>query len=53
MAKQNTKLLQVLFRQIGQDAGVYRVIAKRALVLLKAKTPQPACHVHDGAHSAT
>ena len=45
MAKQNIKLLQVLIRQIGQDAVVYRVIAKRGLVLLKAKAKQPACHV--------
>ena len=49
MAKQNTKLLQVLIRQIGQDAVVYRVIAKRGLVLLKAKAPQPHCQVHDSA----
>ena len=49
MAKQDTELLQVLIRQIGQDAVVYRVIAKRGLVLLKAKAPQPACHVHDTA----
>ena len=48
MAKQDTELLQVLIRQIGQDAVVYRVIAKRGL-LLKAKAPQPACHVHDTA----
>jgi len=39
MAKQNIKLLQVLIRQIGQDAVVYRVIVKRGLVLLKAKAP--------------
>ena len=39
MAKQDTELLQVLIRQIGQDAVVYRVIAKRGLVLLKAKAP--------------
>ena len=49
MAKQDTELLQVLVRKIGQDAVVYRVIAKRGLVLLKAKAPQPACHVHDTA----
>jgi hypothetical protein len=49
MAKQDTKLLQVLIRQIGQDAVVYRVIAKRGPVLLKAKAPQPACHVYDTA----
>jgi hypothetical protein len=49
MAEQDAELLQVLVRQIGQDAVVYRIIAKRGLVLLKAKTPQPTCHVHDTA----
>jgi hypothetical protein len=51
MAEQDTKFLQVLIRQIGQDAVVYRVIAKRSLVLLKAKAPQPPTDVHDGAPS--
>ena len=46
-AEQNAELLQVLIREIGQDAVVYCVIAKRGLVLLKAKAPQPARHVHD------
>jgi hypothetical protein len=49
MAEQDTKFLQVLIRQIGQDAVVYRVIAKRSL--LKAKAPQPPTDVHDGAPS--
>jgi hypothetical protein len=35
VAEQNAELLQVLIRQIGQDAVVYRV-----LVLLKAEAPR-------------
>ena len=39
MTEQDTKLLEVLIRQIGQDTVVYRVIAKRGLILLKSKAP--------------
>jgi len=35
VAEQNAELLQVLIRQIGQDAVIYRV-----LVLLKTEAPQ-------------
>jgi len=43
------ELLQVLIRQIGQDAEVYSVLTESGLVLLKAKAPQPTTKVHDGA----
>jgi hypothetical protein len=36
MAKQDTKLLEILIRQIGQDTVVYRAIAKFGLVLFNA-----------------
>jgi hypothetical protein len=49
MAKRDTELLQVLIRQIGQDADVYGVLAESGLVLFKAKAPQPTSKVHDGA----
>jgi hypothetical protein len=41
MAEQNAELLQVLIRQIGQDAEVYRVLTECSLVLIEAKAPQP------------
>ena len=45
----DAEVLEVLRRHIGQDAIIYRVIAKHGLVLLKAKAPKQACHIHDGA----
>ena len=45
----NTKLLQVLIRQIGQDAVVYSVLAERRPRTAQGQGSQPACHVHDTA----
>ena len=48
----DAKLLQSLVRQARKDRLVYLILAECRLILPEAKAPQPACHVHDGAHSA-
>ena len=45
MAKQDANLLEVLIRQFGQDAEVYRVFAESRLILTEAKAPQPTPEV--------
>jgi hypothetical protein len=44
-----TQVLHVFCRELRQDRLVFSVLAKRGLVLLKAKAPQPACDIHDSA----
>ena len=44
----DTPILQVFRRELRQNGFVHRVVAESGLVLLKAKAPQPHCHVHDG-----
>jgi hypothetical protein len=39
----------MILREIVQDAGVDRVLAKYRLILLEAKALQPTSDVHDGA----
>jgi len=49
MAEQDAELLEVLIRQIGQDADVYRVLAECRLISIEAKASQPTPEVHDDA----
>jgi hypothetical protein len=48
-AKWKTQLTEMIFREVGQDALVYLVLAEYRLILFEAKAPQPPCHVHGGA----
>jgi hypothetical protein len=45
----DTKVLQVLRRQVRQDRIVDLILAECRLILLEAKLPQPTSEVHDGA----
>jgi hypothetical protein len=45
--KWKTQLTEMIFREVGQDALVYLVLAEHRLILFEAQAPQPACHVHD------
>ena len=48
----DAQILQVLRREAGKKLFRNRVLAESGLLGLKAKAPQPACHVHDTAAPA-
>ena len=45
MAEQDAQLLQILIRQIGEDAEIDRIIAKRLRVLLQTDPAEPTVDV--------
>jgi hypothetical protein len=45
MAEQDAQLLQILIRQIGEDAEIDPVLAKRLPVLLQADPAEPTVDV--------
>ena len=47
MPKRHAKLLKVDLGQVRQNISVNFVLAERALVLAKAKAPQPTPDIHD------
>ena len=47
--KSDTKVLQVLRRQVRQDRVVDLILAECRLILFEAKPPQPTSDVHGGA----
>jgi hypothetical protein len=47
--KWKTQLTQMIFREVGQDALVYLVLAEYRLILFEAKAPQPDDDVHNSA----
>ena len=49
--KWKTQLTEMIFREVGQDALVYLVLAEYRLILFEAQAPQPNHHVHDGCPS--
>ena len=49
--RRDTKLLEVLDRQVRQDRLVDVVLAEHSLVLSEAKAPQPDHDIHDGAQA--
>jgi hypothetical protein len=49
--KTSIAIWDVFCREFRQDCFVNTVLAEGGLVLFKAKAPQPACHVYDGAQT--
>jgi hypothetical protein len=47
--KWKTQLTEMIFREVGQYALVYLVLAEYRLILFETKAPQPAHDVHNSA----